>query len=132
MKALHATTCACNQGVEKPRGQRSETLWLGLCAGPRKGWKGRVSPVRWFWVTGGWVPEGTSIIFRVLCASSGTTTVLLKPQYLSGAVSQAAHRMGPGLFVGIDLITSVLPEQVRSWRGPSCLCASIAQTQPRH
>lgn len=46
------------------------------------------------------VPEGTSIIFRVLCASSGTTTVLLKPQYLSGAVSQAAHRMGPELVCG--------------------------------
>lgn len=46
------------------------------------------------------VPEGTSIIFRNLCVSSGTTSILLKLQYFSGAVSQAAHRMGPELVCG--------------------------------
>lgn len=46
------------------------------------------------------VPEGTSIIFRGLYAVSDTTTIiLLKPQYLSGAVSQA-DRMGPELVCG--------------------------------
>lgn len=48
----------------------------------------------------------------------------LHPRQLTG--------WGQSSFVGIDFTTSVLPGQVRSWRGPSCLCASShGQTQPR-
>lgn len=57
MKALCVSTRVCSQGGQKPREQGSETPWLRLCGGPRKGWKERVSPVRWFWVTGGYLKE---------------------------------------------------------------------------
>lgn len=99
MEALCTSTRVCSQGVEKPREQRSETPWLSLSAEPRKGWKERVSPARWFWVAGGYLRE-LSIIFRDLCAASSTITILLKLQYVSGASSQAAHRMGPELICG--------------------------------
>ena len=43
MKALRTSTCACEQGVEKPGEQRGERPGPGLCAGLGKRWVERVT-----------------------------------------------------------------------------------------
>lgn len=51
-------------------------------------------------MTGGYLKEPVSFLEISNSAASGTTTVLLKPQYLSGVVSRAAHGVGLELVCG--------------------------------
>lgn len=51
-------------------------------------------------MTGGYLKEPALFLEISNSAASGTTTVLLKPQYLSGVVSRAAHGVGLELVRG--------------------------------